>query len=113
MTLLVVLMWGAGAILIVSAIETDPSTGQSVSVLQTVSDIWNDKVDFHQPASTSGGPNLPGGNGGVQLPGWPPTNPFPQASASVVTGGAAGRSGLASYDAYRNAEVRAWLQSQR
>ena len=57
MTLVVVLMFGLGFVLIASAIETDPKTGKSVSITQTVSDIWNDNVDFSQPgdASTGGG----------------------------------------------------------
>ncbi len=55
MTLIVVLLWGLGAVLIISAIETDPKTGKSVSVLQTISDVWNNRLDFSQPAAAGGG----------------------------------------------------------
>lgn len=58
MTLVVVLLFGFGALLVISAIETDPTTGKSVSVLQTIGDVWNNRVDFSQPgtnASTGGG----------------------------------------------------------
>lgn len=52
MTLLVVLMLGLGAVLIVSAFETDPGTGHSVPVLQTIADVWNNTVDFSQPGKS-------------------------------------------------------------
>ncbi len=55
MTLIVVLLWGLGAVLVISAIETDPKTGKSVSVLQTISDVWNNRLDFSQPAAAGGG----------------------------------------------------------
>lgn len=55
MTLIVVLLFGLGSVLIVSAIETDPKTGKSVSVLQTIADVWNNRVDFSQPAASGGG----------------------------------------------------------
>ena len=55
MTTVVILILGFGAILIISALETDPSTGNSVSVLQTISDVWNNKVSFAQPSSSTPG----------------------------------------------------------
>lgn len=58
MTLVVVLMFGLGSVLVISAIETDPTTGKSVSVVQTIQDVWNNRVDFSQPstsAATNGG----------------------------------------------------------
>ncbi len=51
MTLVVVLLFGLGSVLILSAIETDPATGKSVSVLLTIANVWNNKLDVSQPAS--------------------------------------------------------------
>lgn len=58
MTLVVVLLFGLGSVLIISAIQTDPATGKSTSVIQTAQAIWADKVNFSQPATppaTNGG----------------------------------------------------------
>ena len=55
MTLVVVLLFGFGALLVISSIETDPTTGKSVSVLQTIGDVWNNRVDFSQPSAEGGG----------------------------------------------------------
>lgn len=63
MTLVVVLLFGLGSVLVISAIETDPTTGKSVSVLQTIQDVWNNKVDFSQPATTPGGGAAANGGG--------------------------------------------------
>jgi len=54
MTLLVVIILGAGMVLIASAIETDKTTGKSVSIIQTIKDIWNGGVDFSQPSMSQG-----------------------------------------------------------
>lgn len=54
MTLVALLLFGLGAVLIMSAIETDKTTGKSVSVLQTIVGVWNDKLDFSQPGQTGG-----------------------------------------------------------
>lgn len=54
MTLVAILLFGLGAVLVMSAIETDKTTGKSVSVLQTISDVWNDRLDFSQPGQTGG-----------------------------------------------------------
>ena len=80
MTLVVVLWFGLGVVLIVSAIETDPATGKSVSVLKTISDIWNDRVDFTQPAT----PGAASANGGRLTTTAAPTSPltFQQASTA-------------------------------
>lgn len=77
MTLVVVLLLGLGAVLIVSAIETDPTTGKSVSVLQTVQQIWNDQIDFGQPA----GP--PAQNGAGSAGGFSSTIPATGANGAV------------------------------
>lgn len=55
MTTVVILMMGFGVILIISAIETDPATGNGMSVLQTFSDVWNNRVSFSQPGGATGG----------------------------------------------------------
>jgi hypothetical protein len=55
MTLLVVLFLGAGFVLIASSIETDKATGKSVSIIQTIKDIWTNNVDFSQPTWSGGG----------------------------------------------------------
>ena len=60
MTLVVVLLLGLGSVLFISAIETDPTTGKSVSVPQTVQQLWNSQVNFSQPP----GPSSSGGGGG-------------------------------------------------
>jgi hypothetical protein len=57
-TLVVVLLFGLGSVLIISAIQTDPATGKSTSVLATIQDVWNNKLDFTQPTSA------PAANGG-------------------------------------------------
>lgn len=48
LTLVVVLLFGLGTVLIVSAIETDPTTGKSRSVTGTIADVWNNSLDFGQ-----------------------------------------------------------------
>lgn len=83
MTLVVVLLFGLGTVLIISAIETDPKTGKSVSVLQTIQDVWNNKVDFSQ-----GGPPAQGGGGS--------TGPF-----------------LATTPSYTNASIQNYLNQRR
>ena len=55
MTLVVVLLLGLGSVLFISAIETDPTTGKSVSVIATIQQIWNNDVNFSQPAGPGGG----------------------------------------------------------
>ena len=55
MTLVVVLLLGLGSVLFISAIETDPTTGKSVSVIATIQQIWSDQVDFGQPQGPGGG----------------------------------------------------------
>lgn len=71
MTLVVVLLLGLGAVLVVSAIETDPTTGKSVSVIQTAQDIWANNVNFAQPSVGIGnsGATGPGHNPGPGLGG--------------------------------------------
>lgn len=64
MTTVVILMMGFGAILIISAIETDPTTGADVSVLQTFRDVWDNRLDFSQPSSGPSSPASGGGGGG-------------------------------------------------
>lgn len=92
MTLVVVLMFGLGGVLIASAVETDPKTGKSVSITQTISDIWNDKVDFSQP----GGAASNGGGAGGQFVYVPPSpNTTTLATAS-----------------YQNAAVASYLQTR-
>ena len=59
MTLLVVLLLGLGGVLVVSAIETDPGTGKSVSIMGTLGDIWNNTLDFSQPAMSQGFAGVP------------------------------------------------------
>lgn len=99
MTLLVVLMLGAGFVLIISAIETDPSTGKSISVLKTIGDIWNDRVSFQQPAISSGNPGSSSSSSSSGSPAW--TAPFGGSAPTL------------SSDAYRRAMVLAYVQSQR
>ena len=76
MTTLVILLLGYGAVLIVSAIESN-ADGSDVSVMQTISDIWNDKVDVHKgntPPSTAppgNNPPVPGPGLPAQIPGAP------------------------------------------
>lgn len=67
MTTVVILMIGFGAILIISAIETDPATGKDVSVTQTFRDVWDNQLDFSQPTpppSSSGAAGSTGGQSG-------------------------------------------------
>lgn len=92
MTLLVVLMLGAGAVLILSAIQTDPATGQSVSVIQTIRNVWNNKLTPSQAGFNAGA------NAATAV-----------ATATPATGGAVNL----TPDAYRAAIVRAYIQSQR
>lgn len=89
MTLLIVLMFGLGTVLIVSAIETDPATGNSISVLQTMQDVWNNDL----PSTGGSGTQTPPGHG--QQPQF------------------GNMGGSAAYDRYRSAVVQAYLQSQR
>lgn len=65
MTLVVVLLFGLGTVLILSAIETDPKTGKSVSVIQVIQDVWNNKVDFSQPGSSSSDSSGSSSGGGL------------------------------------------------
>jgi hypothetical protein len=110
MTLLVVLFLGAGAILVASAIESDPKTGENVSILKTLSGIWNNTADFSQPAQTQG--NLsPASNGAGS------TGSFgtPLATSAGGPGGTVnfvGSGGAAGNVAYRQSVVRAWVQSR-
>lgn len=60
MTLLVVLLLGGGAVMILSALESNPD-GTDVSVLQTIKDIWNDNLSFKNQKITQG-PNTSGGS---------------------------------------------------
>src|SRR5215471_2354771 len=109
MTLLVVLMWGFGTVLIISAMETDPATGHSVSVLQTIQDIWQNKLSFPSGESVdTGGPgHSPGaGRGATGLAGPPPGRP-----PVTPPGGGPGKGGASPYDDYRAAVMRAWIQS--
>ena len=100
MTRVIVLMLGTGVVLIVSSIETDPKTGKSVSILQTVSDIWNNNLPGTSSAGAGAGqapaggtPSNPGGPGG-QVPQF-------------------GSGGSANYGAYQAAVTQAYVQSQR
>lgn len=43
MTTVIILMYGAGAILVISAISTDPNTQESPSIVATLMEIWNGK----------------------------------------------------------------------
>ena len=57
MTTVVILILGGAAVLILSALESNPD-GSDVSVIQTVKDVWDDKLNFAQgntpaPASTN------------------------------------------------------------
>lgn len=110
MTLLVVLMLGAGVVLIVSSIQTDPTTGKSVSVLQTISNIWNNKLTGSQAGFAAGA------NAAAALstanPNNPPNNPPNTGGKGGATATGMGGGDL-SADAYRAAIVRAVLQSQR
>lgn len=45
MTTVIILMYGAGAILIISAISTDPTTGNSPSIIGTLLEIWYGKSE--------------------------------------------------------------------
>lgn len=118
MTLVVVLLLGAGFVLIISAIETDPTTGRSVSVTKTISDIWNDRVSFQQPAVSTANPgssssSSSGGTG--QLPGTLPGGTLPGSTilpGGTFLGGSAPAANLTG-DAYRRQLVTAYLQSQR
>lgn len=78
MTTVVILLLGFGAILIVSAIESNPD-GSDVSVLQTISDVWNDKLNFTQ-GNTNNSTNS----------GTPPAPPAPPAPPSSTGGGGGG-----------------------
>lgn len=75
MTTVVILMIGFGAVLIISSLETDPTTGQPVSIVQTVQDIWNDDVNFSQTAPTTTTGNPPGT--------YPATNIVPDTGPNV------------------------------
>lgn len=101
MTLLVVLLYGLGAVLVASAIETDHKTGRSVSITQTVQDIWNDTLDFSQPASnsssgTSSNTSTTGGGTFTVAA----TAPNPSTSTLAAA-------------SYQNAAVAAYLQSHK
>lgn len=52
MTTLVILLLGLGSALITSAFETNPD-GSDVSLLQTISDIWNDNLNFKQGSTST------------------------------------------------------------
>lgn len=65
MTTVVILLLGAGLVLITSAVESTAS-GSDVSILQTISDIWQDKVNFQQgntPAPGTGSGPAPSQGG--------------------------------------------------
>ena len=55
MTLVVVLLLGLGSVLVISAIETDPTTKKSISVMTTIQQLWDNNVNFSQPAGPGGG----------------------------------------------------------
>jgi hypothetical protein len=101
MTLVVVLLLGLAAVLIVSAIETDPTTMKSVSVLGTIQQIWTDQVDFSQPAGPASAP----AQGGGTIP-TDPNNPAWTTSARPGTTGAAPLS-------YQQAATLAYIQQQQ
>lgn len=67
MTLIVVLLFGLGTVLIISSLE-------DVSVVQTIKDIWNNKpVTLTQPPAANGGGSagpfaFPNPNGGATIP---------------------------------------------
>jgi hypothetical protein len=92
LTLVVVLLFGLGSVLVMSAIETDPATGKSVSVLQTIANVWNNQLDFSQPASSGGG----GGGGGFAY--YVPPSPSTATLAAQT---------------YTNASVAAYLRTRR
>ena len=52
---MVVLLLGLGSVLVISAIETDPTTGKSISVIATIQQIWDNNINFSQPAGPGGG----------------------------------------------------------
>lgn len=79
MTTIVILLLGLGAVLLISSLETDPATGQSVSVLNTISDIWNDRVNFSQGSSTVT-------TGGQDSSAPPSGSPLPGGQFPVITG---------------------------
>lgn len=108
MTLVVVLLLGLGAVLIVSAIETDPTTGKSVSVVKTIAEIWNDQVDFSQPA---GPPAQSGNNGGGTVP-TDPNNPA-WTTGAKLPGATGGATPLAAPVSYPQAAARAYVQQQQ
>jgi hypothetical protein len=63
MTTVVILLLGLGAVLITSSIESTPN-GSDVSLLQTISDIWNDQVNVQQgntPSTSFTASTLPSG----------------------------------------------------
>lgn len=63
MTLFVVLLFGLGTVLIVSGYETDPATGKSVSIWNTVQLIWAGEITFAEapplPVKPLGGSPIP------------------------------------------------------
>lgn len=99
MTIVVLLLLGFGSVLVVSGLE-------GVPLMQTFSDIWNDQVTIGQGGQTTGPTTTPHGTGPQNQP------VVGQTGQSTITyGGSAGPS--AQQDAYRQAVVRAYLQSRR
>ena len=47
MTTVIILILGGAAVLIISAVESNPD-GSDVSIIQAVKDIWNDNLNFQQ-----------------------------------------------------------------
>lgn len=62
MTTVVILLIGLGAVLLVSAFESNPD-GSDVSVIQAVTDIWNNNLNFSQTKPTGTGPSATVGTG--------------------------------------------------
>lgn len=54
MTTVIILMYGAGAILVISALSTDPNTGQSPSIIATLLEIWFGKGEMKSTAPGEG-----------------------------------------------------------
>lgn len=98
-------MLGTGIVLIVSAIETDPKTGKSVSILQTVSDIWNNNL----PGTSSASASSAGAGAGQAPAGGTPSNPGGPGGQVPQFGSG----GSANYGAYQAAVTQAYVQSQR
>lgn len=61
MTTVIILMYGAGVILLISGFSTDPNTGDSPSIVNTLMEIWNGT-----PTKAASPPAQPGAGGAPQ-----------------------------------------------